>query len=141
MVILTLLLFADEARTYSSKELPSTKWRKERRVNLHSRGGGDGPLDFSNHTTARAPPSYDQSIRYKNYPHNSSRPSVIQSVVQAAPPLPSPPLGKNMFRHSMTKPKFNNFAAQWIFIRGPSMKMSDATIIVPSQNCFVDQTS
>lgn len=88
--VLLCVFVLDEARSYSSKELPSTKWRKERRGNLHSRGASDGPLDFS----SRAPPSYDQSMRYKNSSYNSSRPSVIQSVVNTSPPLPSPPLGK-----------------------------------------------
>ncbi|KAL0276824.1 UNVERIFIED_CONTAM: hypothetical protein PYX00_004308 [Menopon gallinae] len=66
----------DEARTYSHKEMPSSKWRRERRQIINNKLI-EGPLDFSTRgaTGMKPPPSYDQSIQNK-----MSRPSVIQSV-------------------------------------------------------------
>lgn len=80
----------DEARTYSSKEMPSAKWRRERRQIINNKVI-EGPLDFSTRqSNLRPPPSYDQSIQSK-----MSRPSVIKSVCGVALPSSCDPQTPN----------------------------------------------
>ncbi|XP_068081384.1 transcription cofactor vestigial-like protein 4 isoform X2 [Anabrus simplex] len=81
---------SDDARSRPSKELPSGRWRRERRCRYtpHAAAAaeavsGDTPLDMSTRSrSARGlPPSYNQTVSAPGY-----RPPARPSVITCAPP-------------------------------------------------------